>query len=197
MINKLTRFAAFAAIAALTTVGCARQVTAVPPTAPAGPPVIVRVAPPPTPARTWHLDNVPGWTLAQRASFDETDKDPQVVAQFEAQVGEDVAVIALVVVSALDEEAASTYLRDMHEAATTRDKTKVKILGVRKEKHGDVDALEVLELRRMDDGVGVMLSAALTDGKSGFFIICGGNAEEGDAVLETCKPLVRSFRAGK
>ncbi len=196
MINKLTTFAAFAAIAALTTVGCARQVTTVP-TAPASPPTIVRVAPPPAPARTWHLDNVPGWTLAQRVKFDETDENPQVVAKFEAVVGEGVDVTALVVVSALDEEAASTYLKDMYEAATTRDKEKVKILGLRKEKHGEADALEVLEIRRLEDGVGVMLSAALTDGKSGFFIVCGGDAQEGEAVLEACKPLVKSFRAGK
>ncbi len=196
MINKLTRFVTFAAIAALTTVGCARQVTPAAAPTPAGPPVIVQVKPV-APVRTWHLDNIPGWTLADTAKFDETNENPQVVAKFEAQVGEDLTVTALVVVSALDEESASTYLHDMFEAATTRDKSKVKILGLRNEKHGGVDALEVLELRVMSDGVGVLLSAALTDGKSGFFIVCGGNAEEGDAVLETCKPLVKSFRAGK
>jgi len=195
MITKLAKFATFAVLAAFTTLGCARQDRSAP-IAPMTPPVVVRVAPalPKVASKEWSLNAI-GWKLVDEAPME--DDEPVIVARYTKTVGENVDVIAQVVASKLDKKSAATFYDDMKEAANGRDSKKVKVIGQRVAKHGEHDGYEVLELRKLDGGIAVVLSCAITDGKVGYLVVCGGDAANSKDVLETCKSLIGSFRVSK
>ena len=192
MINRLARFATFAAIVAFTTLGCAKPLPAPPRI-----PEVAKIEPAPKPTVTsYTLDLSGGWVLVEATPME--GDEPQRIAEYTFNVTDELAFATYIVAMKLDEnQPTSTFYKGMIEAANSRDENEVKVVGQRMVKHGEHEGYEVLEARKLEGGIALVLSVAVTDGKVGYLASCGGNITHGEEVIAACKPLIKSFRIGK
>lgn len=197
MLIASKKFIAIAALAALSLVGCAKQsagplVAKQAPTQPE-PPKFNAAKPekPSKPAPPFSLEVVDGWNLVNYVPLTADATEPQLVAIFERDLDEEVSVRAAVIAGNLTADEADSYLDEIRETAHSRENAKV--LRERIFKLGTLRAYEMIEAR-VSHGPQVFVTLAVTDGKVGYVVSCGGEVENAERVLPVCADFVEGFR---
>ncbi len=193
------KFVTVAALAALTLVGCAKQptsgpVVAKPNPAQPEPPKFNAAKPvePKKPVPPFTLEASDGWSLVNYVPLKAEDTEPQLIAIFERDLDEEVSVRAGVIAGNLPADEADSYIEDIRAAAHSR--SNAKVLKERIFKIGTLRAYELIEARIVPAGPQIYVTLATTDGKVGYVISCGGDAEQAERVLPVCAELVEGFR---
>lgn len=149
-----------------------------------------KAAPPP-----FSLEATDGWSLVNYVELAPDEKEPQLVAIFENDLDEETSVRAAVIGANLTAEDASSFLDDIRTQAHSRDN--VKVLKERVIRVDGLRAYELLEARVTSAGPQVHVTLAVTNGKLGFVITCGGSMEDAERVLPVCAEFVEGFRVRK
>lgn len=190
---KSVKFAVLFVIAAASA-GCSR-----PPVKQPAPPVaapeakVEAPAPAPKPTASFTLDLSGGWQPLVRRPFDPDDNELQLIAVFENEVAEDVTIMAGVQAVALDASEADTFRSDIRDLALEREDSY--LVKERSFKLGDLDAWEFMDVRMTEHGPKAAVSVAVTDGKVGYVVACGGDMKDSQAFVPVCRKIVESFRA--
>jgi len=198
MFISMQKLVVIAALSALSLVGCAKQSTAPlvakpVPNQPDPPKFnVVKPEKPSKPAPPFKLEAVDGWNLVNYVALTPDAKEPQLVAIFERDLDEEVSVRAGIIAGNLSEDDADSFLDDVRVSAHNRDDAKV--LKERIFKLGELRAYEMIEGRMTGHGPQIHVTLAVSDGKVGYVVSCGGNFEDAERVLPVCAEFVEGFR---
>lgn len=188
MISKFSKLVVLAAVAAFAFVGCARQAS------PVVPPAVAHVTPAsPKPAKGYSVGPAVGWNLVEESEME--GDEPQRVAEYEYSLDE-LHLSAYVIQMRLTSAETLNFLETMKEEANHSEVAHV--LGQRMVKHGDLDSYEVLAALKMEQGISLVLAVVITDADGhAFYVACGGDINGGEAILNACQPLIKSFHVVK
>jgi hypothetical protein len=199
MFKKLAFLASIVAL----TVGCHKQpatssgpiVAKTPEVAAKPEPPKFEVVKPKKAAPPFNLEATDGWSLVNYVDLPADAKEPQLMAIFENDLDEETSVRAAVIAANLTPEEAASFLDDVRAEANGRDNAKV--LKERIVRLDGTRAYELIEVRMTSSGVQMFVTLAVTSGKLGFVISCGGAAEDGERILPICAEFVEGFRVRK
>lgn len=195
MINRTSKFFAFAALVAMSLLGC--KASAPPPATPAAEAPAQKVATPlkkpAKPAAPYTVALEDGWKLVNSEPL--AGDEPMLIAIYENELDEELTLVGAVIGVNLDDERAESFYEDMREGAHTQEN--MRVMKERMVKLDGRPAYEVAVVQATDAGLAAAVMVAVQDGKVGYLVRCGGPLEAAKVVVPACAKFVESFRVAK